>query len=129
MINSLSKAEWAVMSALWENPHQTVSGVIKTMDNMGEKTGWKYNTYATYIKRMCDKGLVAYDWMGRDKMYYPAVQKQECVQAESEGILDKIDNKATKEFLLCMIKSSELNTEDRQELMDLLQQLSKEGDA
>ena len=122
MTNALTKAEWAVMTALWQNPHQTISGVIETM---GEATGWKYNTYATYIKRMCDKGLVAFDQIGRDKFYYAAVEKQTCIQAESMTLLDKIDDKATKEFLLCMIKNVNLSRQDRQELRAFLDELGQ----
>ena len=30
MENTLTKAEWAIMSALWKKPNQTISGIIET---------------------------------------------------------------------------------------------------
>ena len=122
MKNNLTKAEWAIMSALWKKPHQTISGIIATMKSEPE---WKYNTYVTYIKRMCEKGLIAFEQVGRDKFYYPAVERSECILAESKNVLDKIDAGAAKEFLVCMIKDSDLTETDREELKALLEDVSQ----
>jgi BlaI family penicillinase repressor len=125
MKNTLSKFEWTLMNALWEKPHQTISGVI---ESMGGQTGWKYNTYATYIKRMCEKGFIGFHQLGRDKFYYPLVQREACIVAESNSVLEKMDGRAAKEFLVCFIKGSGLSPDDREELKDLLEGLDKEGD-
>jgi BlaI family penicillinase repressor len=127
MINSLTKAEWAVMSALWKKPDQTISGIIEAMD---EDMGWKYNTYATYIKRMCEKGLVRYTQLGRDKFYQAAVDREACILAESRSVLNKLDDRAAKEFVVCMITGGSLDAADRAELRGLLDRLNREeGDA
>ena len=125
MKKTLTKYEWAVMSALWERPNQTISGIIETM---GGVTEWKYNTYVTYIMRMCDKGLVGYEKLGRDKFYYPLVKRKECILAESQNILEKMNGRSAKEFLVCMIKGSGLSAVDREELKVLLDELNKEGE-
>jgi BlaI family penicillinase repressor len=127
MKNTLTKAEWAVMAALWKKPNQTISGII---DTMGGEMDWKYNTYATYIKRMAEKGLVGFTQLGRDKFYYAAVDKSACILAESRNVLDRIDGRAAKEFVMCMIKGGGLNAVDRAELKALLDELNREeGDA
>lgn len=112
------------MSALWKKPKQTISGVIQAMGGHSE---WKYNTYVTYIKRMCDKGLIGYDQLGRDKFYYPLVGQEECILEESKNILQKISGKASKDFLVCMIKGSGLSAQDCEELKELLGSLNKKG--
>ena len=111
MADILTKAEWAVMTALWEKPHQTISGIIQTV---GDKQNWKYNTYATYIKRLVDKGFIA---------YYPAVEKSACLLSESKELKEKIDEKSTKDFLVYMIQDGGLSADDRKELMALLESL------
>ena len=126
MMNALTKAEWAVMSALWKKPNQTISGIIEAMD---ADMGWKYNTYATYIKRMVEKGLVNYTQLGRDKFYFAAVDKSECIVAESRSVLDKIDGRAAKEFVMCMIRDG-FDERGREELKALLDELNREeGDS
>ena len=125
MKNTLTRTEWAVMSVLWEKPHQTVSGIIGTMK---EDMGWKYNTYVTYLKRMCEKKLVGFQQLGRDKFYFPLVEQNECIQTESQSVIEKMNGRGTKEFLVCMIKRSSLSEKDREELKTLLDNLNKEGD-
>ncbi len=125
MKKTLTKTEWLVMSALWEKPHQTVSGIIETLK---EDTDWKYNTYVTYLKRMCELKLLGYQKFGRDRFYYPLVGQEECVLTESKSIIEKMNGQGTKEFLVCMIKGSGLSEKDCEELKVLLDSLNKKGD-
>jgi BlaI family penicillinase repressor len=125
MKNALTKSEWSVMTVLWDKPKQTVSGIIDAMDG---QTDWKYNTYVTYLMRMCEKGLASFEQLGRDKFYYPLIDKRDCILAESETLLDKMDSRAAKEFLVCMIKGSALSAKDREELKTLLDSISKDGE-
>lgn len=125
MKSTLTRSEWAVMTVLWDKPRQTVAGLIDSLDG---QTDWKYNTYVTYLKRMCEKELVGFEQLGRDKFYSPLIQKRDCILAESETLLDKLDKRAAKEFLVCMIKGSALNAKDREELKQLLDELNQDGE-
>lgn len=121
---TLTKPEWAVMSALWEKSPLTMSGIIA---QMGDSMDWKYNTYATYVKRLCGKGFIGYNVLGRDNFYYPAVQKEECIMAESRSLLEKISDRSAKALLVCMLKDVKLSEKDCDELSDLIEQLKKEN--
>lgn len=125
MKNALTKTEWAVMTVLWEKPHQSIAGIV---DALKGQTDWKYNTYVTYLKRICEKGLASFEQLGRDKYYYALIEKSDCILAESESIFDKMDQRAAKEFLVCMIKGSSLTTKDREELKSLLDSFKKDGE-
>ena len=125
MKTSLTDFEWSVLSALWKQPNQTISGIIKTTNGYSD---WKYNTFVIYIKRMCEKNLIAFEQLGRDKFYYPLVAQKDCIMAESESMLKRIDGKVAKEFLVCMIKGSGLSEQDCEELKALLDDLNKEGE-
>ena len=122
MKTSLTDFEWSVLSALWKQPNQTISGIIKTTNGYSD---WKYNTFVIYIKRMCEKNLIAFEQLGRDKFYYPLVAQKDCIMAESESMLKRIDGKVAKEFLVCMIKGSGLSEQDCEELKALLDDLNK----
>jgi len=124
MKKSLSKPEWALMEALWQKPDLTMSGIIEAM---GDIFDWKYNTYVTYVKRMCDKALIGYKRIGRDNFYYPLVKKEQCMMEESRHILDKFSSRSAKDLLVYMIRDSDLNATDREELKALLDELNKEG--
>jgi BlaI family transcriptional regulator, penicillinase repressor len=124
-MESLTYPEWKVMTALWEKEPQTLSEVIKTM---GDKMGWSYRTYASYLNKLCEKELADFEARGRDKLYFAAVGREECIRAESRSLIKKVSEKSTKELLICMIEESGLSPQDHQELIDLLDELSKGSD-
>jgi BlaI family penicillinase repressor len=124
MKETLTYPEWMVMSALWDRPPQTLSEVIAVM---GDKMGWSYRTYASYLRKLCEKGLAGFEANGRDKFYYAIVGRQACIRAESRGLLQKVSEKSAKELLVCMIEESGLDAKENAELQALLSRLSKGG--
>jgi BlaI family penicillinase repressor len=124
MQGTLTKPEWAVMTALWEKSPQTLSGVIETMKG---RLSWSYRTYASYLRKLCEKGFVGYETRGRDNCYYPLVKREHCILQESRDLLQKVTEKSTKELLVCLIKESGLAARDQEELAKLLEELAKEG--
>ena len=120
----LTKAEWSVMSALWKKSPIFLSELIELM---GETVHWNYNTYSSYLRKLCEKGYIGFETVRRDKRYFPAITKSECVLYESRFLISKIREDTAKEFLMCMIKESELTLKDQQDLKKLLDELVDEG--
>lgn len=125
MKDTLTYPEWMVMSALWGKEPQTLSGVINTM---GDTMDWSYRTYASYLKKLCDKGLAGFEIKGRDKFYYALVEKAQCMRTESRSLIKKVSEKSAKELLVCMIEESGLSKEDHDDLRKLLDELANGGD-
>lgn len=123
MSDSLSRYEWVVMEALWENHPMFLSEI---MDKLEATLPWKRGTYLTYLKRMCDKGYVGFDEIRGSRSYYPLVSRKKCVQDESWQMISKMTNDSAKLFLACMIKDSGLNEEDNNELKCLIKKLTAE---
>jgi BlaI family penicillinase repressor len=125
MVSTLTKPEWAVMTALWQKSPQTLSGVIETMKGT---LNWSYRTYASYLRKLCEKGFVGFEAKGRDNFYFPLVQRDQCILQESRDLLQKVSKQSTKELLVCMIRESGLSSQDQAELARLLEDLAKEGE-
>ncbi len=125
MKNSLTKPEWAMMSVLWEHSELTISGIIAAM---GDSMDWKYNTYITYVKRLCEKGFAGFHTYGRDNFYFALADKDQCILAESESIIEKVSDRSMKSLLIQMIKASDLTPKDLTEIKQLIDELNKEGD-
>lgn len=121
---TLTAPEWAVMSALWGKGPQSLSQVIVSM---GDSVGWSYTTYATYLSKMVQKGFVGFEARGRDKFYYPLREKDECIEAESRSLLNKLNREGAKKLLICMIREGNLTKEDQAELKALIDDLSRDG--
>jgi BlaI family transcriptional regulator, penicillinase repressor len=125
MQGTLTKPEWAVMTALWEKSPQTLSGVIETMKG---RLSWSYRTYASYLRKLCEKGFVGYEVRGRDNYYYPMVERESCILQESRELLQKVSEKSTKELLVCLIRESGLSSLEQAELARLLDELAGKGE-
>ncbi len=125
MKETLTHPEWAVMQALWGKQPQTLSEVIRSM---GKAMNWSYRTYASYLNKLCEKGLAGFEAKGRDKFYYPLVDKEQCIRAESRSLLKKVSEQSAKELLVCMIEESGLSPEDHEDLKKLLDELAKGSD-
>jgi BlaI family penicillinase repressor len=125
MKETLTYPEWMVMSALWDKPPQTLSEVIEAM---GGRMDWSYRTYASYLNKLCEKGLAGFEAKGRDKFYYALTGRDECIRAESRSLLKKLNGQSTKELLVCMIEESGLKPEEHEELKKLLDELAKGSD-
>jgi BlaI family penicillinase repressor len=125
MKDTLTYPEWAVLSALFEKHPQTLSGVIKTMRG---KMDWSYRTYASYLRKLCEKGIVGFEIKGRDKFYYPLISREACIRAESRSLIKKVSKSGAMDLLVCMIQESGLAPEDHAELQKLLDDLSKGSD-
>lgn len=124
MREPLTPGEWTVMAALWEKSPSTLSEVIKTI---GDKVQWKYNTYASYLQILIRKGFADAEMRGRDKLYYPLADKDECIRLESLNVLKKIDKDAAKALVVNMIEQGGLSADDHAELIGLLESLMKKG--
>lgn len=120
MTETLTYSEWMVMNALWGKNPQPLSGVIEAM---GETVDWSYRTYASYLKKLCDKGFVGFEAKGRDKFYYPLVPREDCIRAESRSLLKKVSARSKKDLLVCMIEESGLSSSDQAELRSLIEHL------
>ena len=125
MKDPLTPAEWIVMTALWEHAPMTLSEVIA---QIGNRAQWNYRTFASYLTILCKKGAVRADTRLRDKLYAPAVTREECLEAESRSIVSKIQSGAVKDLVLNMVRDGNLKEGERQELIALLQSAA-EGDA
>ena len=121
MKETLTYSEWMVMQALWGRSPLTLSEVIRAM---GDAMDWSYRTYASYLNKLCDKGVAGFEVRGRDKFYYPLVEKAQCIRAESRSLLKKVSEAGAKELLVCMIEESGLSAEDHEELKKLLDALA-----
>ena len=121
---TLTTPEWNVMTALWRREPQTLSEVIASM---GDTVEWKYTTYATYLNKLAEKGYVGFDARGRDKFYYAAIEQDECLEAESRNLIEKVSEESAKKLLVSMIRDINLSKADQQELKALIDRMS-EGD-
>ena len=119
---TLTALEWIVMDTLWGNEPQVLSEII---DAIGDKVYWNYQTYASYLNVLCEKGFAGFKKRGRNKFYYPLVEKDTCIEAESKSILQKFSNESAEKLLLCMVRDTQLSQNGQERLKALIDELNR----
>ena len=119
---TLTVAEWIVMDKLWGKEPQVLAEIINAIGNQVE---WNYQTYASYLNVLCEKGFVGFKRNGRTKSYYPLVDKDKCIEAESNRMRQKMSKETMEMFLLCMLRDTHLSDSAQEELKALIDELAE----
>lgn len=119
---TLTASEWIVMDALWGKEPQVLSEIIEAI---GGKVDWNYQTYASYLNVLSEKRFIDYKKRGRTKFYYPLVEKDACIEAESNSILQKLSKDSAEKLLLCMIRNTQLSETGQEKLKALIEKLDE----
>lgn len=118
---TLTTLEWIVMDTLWDNEPQVLSEIIEAI---GDRVNWNYQTYASYLNVLCEKGFAGFKKRGRNKFYYPLVEKDACIEAESRSILKKFSSESAEKLLLCMVRDTQLSQDGQERLKALIKELN-----
>lgn len=120
----ISEAEWEVMKVLWKKSPLPASEIIAELS--GQKD-WKPKTVKTLINRLVQKEALSYiQKEARRYEYYPLLDEQECVQAETRSFLQRISSAALKPIMVHFLETESLSKEDIQELQQLLKEKEQE---
>lgn len=85
-------------------------------------------TVATLLKRMIDKGFVAYTLFGKSREYYPLVRKTAYFSKHVNGLIKNFFNDSASQFASFFTKETDLSTSELQELRKLIdQQIKKQS--
>ena len=123
MKETLSRHEWVIMETLWQRAPLFLSDLMSAMET---SVDWNRSSYITYLKRMADKGYIGYETVRGSRSYIPLIKREDCVEAESAAMLEKMTGQSTKLFLVSLVEKSGLGESDRAELQALIARLGEE---
>ena len=125
MKDSLSNQQWRIMEALWNNSPLYLS---ELRDALAGDVQWTHTTFLTYLKQLVQKGYVTYDVVRGSRRYSPAVSREDCVRQASRSLLSRMTDSSAALFVSHMIKDGSLSREDRNDLRELIDQLSEDAE-
>jgi BlaI family penicillinase repressor len=114
---SISEAEWAVMKVIWDQGTATANQVVSAI---GTKMAWKPKTIHTLLRRLVQKGALAYDKVGREFHFRPLVDAQHCTHFASRSFLDRFFDGHVAPFLACLLEREKLSAAEIEELRRIL---------
>lgn len=120
IIPNISDAEWEVMKVFWSRSSFSTANEI--VDELSKFASWKPNTIKTLISRLVKKKALGYKEDGKTHLYFPLVQEQECIKAESKSFLKRVYGGALKPLLVNFLNEEKLTQEEIEELKHLLEE-------
>jgi len=112
----LTKAEEQVMEIIWQ--HQTVF-MKDIIDNYTDPKP-AGTTIATLLKRMQDKGFVAYETFGNSRRYYALVKKDIYFSNEMKGLIKNSFNNSALQFASFFTSSGNISAKELEDLKKII---------
>ncbi|PCJ25562.1 MAG: hypothetical protein COA96_06995 [SAR86 cluster bacterium] len=113
----ISDAEWEILKVIWDISPATVNDIS---DMLVESKQWHPKTVRTMLNRMVNKGVL--DKTNEQGMYqyFPLHDKEELIKQASESFLERVFNGALTPMVAHLVKQRPLTSQERKELLDIL---------
>lgn len=121
----LTNAEEQLMEIIWQQERVFLKDILSAYPDP-KPAG---TTIATLLKRMQDKGFVAYDIFGNSRQYYPLVKKSAYFSKEVNGIVKNYFNNSALQFASFFTKSGSLSAKELEDLKDIIDDEIKRREA
>lgn len=116
----ISTAEAQVMDALWRQGGLDAEEATSALE---AATGWTEPTVRTLLGRLVTKKAVSKTKEGRRYVYRPLVERGDYLQAESQGLLDRLFDGQIGNFVAHFSERQNLSEAEIAELRTLIERL------
>jgi len=112
----LSKSEEELMNILWKQKKAFLTDLLEVYPEPKPAT----TTLATLLKRMADKGFVAYTSQGRSREYYPLVKKKAYFSKQVNSLIKNFFNDSPGQFASFFTQATDLSKAELEDLKKLI---------
>ncbi len=113
---NLSKKEEEIMEIIWQGEQVFAKDIIDALP----EPKLAATTVSTLLKRMTDKGYIAYETIGNARKYFPLVKKEDYFSKEVKGMIASFFGNSTSQFASFFAKSSNLSVEELENLKKII---------
>jgi BlaI family penicillinase repressor len=118
--SSISEAEWEVMNVLWSATQPLMASDV--IDQLPKRIEWSPRTVKTLLNRLIKKRALQFDRQGKRYLYRAALQREQCVRAESRSFLSRVFGGSVVPMLAHFVTHADLSPEELSHLQKLLQE-------
>ncbi len=119
----ISEAESIVMQVLWTRSPLAAEEVHAALAG---RQDWQEPTVKTLLNRLLNKGAIQAQRDGRRYLYSPVLAREDWLQSESEGLLDRLFGGRVAPLVAHFTERGRLGKKDIAELKKLVQELDDE---
>jgi BlaI family transcriptional regulator, penicillinase repressor len=118
----VSSAESVIMEALWRRQPLAAEDIFASVAGGQD---WSEGTVKTLLNRLLSKGAIAAEKDGRRYLYTPVLRREDYVQDESAGLVDRLFGGKVSSLVTHFSEREKLSAEDIAELKRLIAELDK----
>ena len=112
----LSKTEEDLMNYIWKLKKAFLKDLLSAYSTPKPAI----TTVATLLKRMTDKGFVAYTLIGKSREYYPLISKNDYFSKHVNGLIKSFFNNSSSQFASFFTKETNLTETELKELRKII---------
>jgi predicted transcriptional regulator len=113
----LSKAEEELMNFLWKKEKAFMKDLLDAYPEPKPAA----TTVATMLKRMTDKGVIAYTTEGKSREYFPLIKKSDYFSNHLKGLIKNFFNDSTTQFASFFTEEVNLTEEELKDLKSVIE--------
>ena len=112
----LSKTEEQLMELIWKQEKIFMKDIIEIYPDPKPAT----TTIATLLKRMQDKGFVAYNVFGNSRQYYPLVKKVDYFSKHVNGLIKNFFGSSAMQFASFFTTETNLTAKELEDIKKII---------
>ena len=112
----LAKREEQIMNVFWDLSHAFIRDVIPHLPDPKPH----YNSVATIVKILEDKGFLGHETIGNIYRYYPVVSREEYQKHAMKDIVSQYFDNSYPRMLAFFAKEQNLSEEELKEIIKLI---------
>ncbi len=116
--NYLNQREEQVMFILWKLKKAFVKEILAEMPDPKPP----YNTISSIVRKLEDRGVVAYEAFGKTHRYYPILTKQEYRGSTLKNLVGRYFGGSIEQVVSFFVEEEQVNPD---EIKDLLEKIKK----
>ena len=117
----LAKREEQIMQAFWQLEKAFIKEIIPQLPNPKPH----YNTVATIVKILEDKGFLAHEAVGNIFQYYPIVLREQYQKHAIKDIVSQYFNNSYPNMLAYFAKEQKISDSELKEIVKLIKSSKK----
>ncbi|MGZ3750610.1 MAG: BlaI/MecI/CopY family transcriptional regulator [Mucilaginibacter sp.] len=114
----LSKTEEQLMEHLWRLEKAFMKDLLESYPEPKPAA----TTVATLLKRIVDKGFIAFNTFGNSREYYPLVSKSAYFSGHVKSLIKNFFNDSSSQFASFFTTESDLSRAELEDLKNIIEQ-------
>lgn len=114
-IKKLPEAEFEIMRVAWANEPPITTATI--MEQLGKEREWKAPTVISLMLRLVERGFLRTEKEGKERTYYPLVDKDVYLALETEHFLKQYHNDSFLSFVNTLYNEKRPSDKELDELL------------